>query len=202
LGLREHLGVDGELLRRLELYEADLLRLGRALNLVSRRDPNVEVRRLIAECLAVGRWLSGLECRLDGPWADIGPGAGFPGIVFGCLCPHQRIDLLERRQGRCDFLRRELSALQLVGSRVFEGDAATHRGPAAGYALISLKAVAPPAEALALARPHLAAGGHALLFQRPEWKAADGWREVGRWLGSEGPFDLSARAAILLLRAD
>lgn len=188
-------------LRRLEVYGADLRRWGRAQNLVSRKDPDFEIRRLIAESVAVARWLRAGVGLVAGPWADVGSGAGFPGVVLGCCFEGQRIDLIERRRGRCDFLRREVASLGLSQARILCADAQQIDVPPGGYALIALKAVAPPAEALALAAPLLGVGGRALLFQRPDWVGAPHWSEVGRWVGAAGVIDLSDRAVFLLAPA-
>ena len=41
----------------------------------------------------------------EGAWADMGTGAGFPGIVFAHLFPHTTVDLIDSRKKRCAFLR-------------------------------------------------------------------------------------------------
>ena len=43
-----------------------------------------------------------------GHWADMGTGAGFPGIVFGHLFPDVSLDLVDSRQKRCWFLNQVL----------------------------------------------------------------------------------------------
>ncbi len=197
MSLYEEMGASAEVALRLEAYAADLLRWGRAVNLISRKKPESEVHRLIGECLGVGLWLE-RRASVAGPWADLGSGAGFPGIVFACLDPDLEIDLIERRQGRCDFLRREVAALGLRRARVVEADARKVSGEGGGYSLVSLKAVAPPDQALALASPLTGPGGQALIFQRPDWGPPAGWAEVDRWVGRRGPVDLRDRAAVLV----
>jgi 16S rRNA G527 N7-methylase RsmG len=94
--------------------------------------------------------------------------------------------LLERRGGRASFLRREVAALELENVTVLEGDAKDFgRDPAlAGrFDRVLLKAVAPPIEALELARAFLGKGGAAALFQSTGWRAQDhleseGWTLV------------------------
>lgn len=191
-------GLEAGLADRLERFVADLLRWGRAQNLVSRREPRAEVEKQLLESLQVARWLSGQAELVPGPWADVGSGAGFPGLVLACAFPDQAVDLVERRQGRCDFLRREVAALALGQVRVLETDARRLSQAPGPYALVTLKAVAPPAEALELARPLLAEGGRALLFQRPRWEAPETWTVAASWRGEEGPIDLSRHATFLL----
>lgn len=186
---------------RLSRYAADLLRFNRALNLVSRRDPDYQIGLLLQECVSVALWLRtrGLA---TGPWVDLGSGAGFPGLVLGIVEPEQELLLVERRRGRCDFLRREIEALELGSIGVEEADARRlgAREDSARFALVCLKAVAPPEEALELARPFLAATGRVLLFQRPGWGPERGsgerrWSVEARWRG-EGP--LEDQAAFLV----
>ena len=72
------LGVDlsGDQLARLEAY-TDVLRLwNRRIRLLGDRDPEALIRKHIPDCLAL---LSVLPT--DGPVADIGSGAGLPGLV-------------------------------------------------------------------------------------------------------------------------
>lgn len=187
---------------RLVRFAEDLLRFNRAANLISRRQPEAELRLLMRECVLVGLWLQGQTLE-PGPWLDLGSGGGFPGLVFAALDPERRMVLLERRRGRCDFLRREAAALGLDGVEVLEGDArplARQELWRGGSRLVSLKAVAPPREAVALADPFVSAGGRILLFQRPAWSPSPGlgWTIEATWAGSD---DLDQQRAFLLVRA-
>ncbi|RKZ14101.1 hypothetical protein DRQ53_11225 [bacterium] len=158
---------------RLEHYWTDLLRYNRAQNLVSRREPELRVSALIEECVVAGGLLGahGLRGRR---WADVGSGGGIPGLVLAALDPGQELVLIERRQGRCDFLRREVRALELGLVRVFEGDVGVFDGDP--FDVVLAKAVAPPGEIEGLCSPILAAGGSLVVFGRPEDAVADGWR--------------------------
>src|SRR5690606_4332987 len=59
----------------------------------------------------------------DGPWLDLGTGAGFPGLVIAALRPDLDIRLVESRRKRVDWLERArlemgLRQCQVVGSRL------------------------------------------------------------------------------------
>ena len=54
--------------------------------------------------------LAMLPLDADGTWADLGTGAGFPGIVFAALFPTVELDLVESRNKRCWFLRHVLDS--------------------------------------------------------------------------------------------
>lgn len=56
--------------------------------------------------------------------ADIGSGAGFPGLVLAVILPSRRFTLVERRGGRAAFLRSTLRALNLGNVAVFDRDVA------------------------------------------------------------------------------
>lgn len=155
---------------RLDAYAADVLRYNRAQNLVSRKDPQRRVAALIEECVVAG--LAVQRRQLGGLWADVGSGGGFPGLVLAGLFPDQPIVLIERRQGRCDFLRREVRRLGLASVRVFEGDAADcEEGP---FAVVYAKAVAQPREIEVLCDPLV--DERLLVFGRPEDPVGKGWR--------------------------
>ncbi len=54
----------------------------------------------------------------DGDWADLGSGAGFPGISFASRHKNSRIDLVESRRKRAIFLQEVVSATSLNNARV------------------------------------------------------------------------------------
>jgi 16S rRNA (guanine527-N7)-methyltransferase len=59
----------------------------------------------------------------DGPWLDLGTGAGFPGLVIAALRPDFDVRLVESRRKRVEWLERARLALglercQVMGSRL------------------------------------------------------------------------------------
>ncbi len=162
---------------RLETYWTDLLHYNRAQNLISRRDPESELGALIEECVAAS-WFLGNRGLNGMRWADVGSGGGIPGLVLGALDPGQALVLIERRQGRCDFLRREVRALGLAETSVEELDAADY--PGAPFGVVLAKAVAPPGEIEGLCTHLVRSDGVLVLFGRPDDGVAAGWSEVWR----------------------
>ena len=77
------------------------------------------------------------EPRAGSSWADIGSGAGLPGIVIACLVEGP-VTLIEPRRLRADFLHRAVESLQLNAS-VFLGRAERAQGT---YDVITARAVA------------------------------------------------------------
>lgn len=65
--------------------------------------------------------LTGLEVdelRGAGRIADIGSGAGFPGLVLAVALPGARIDLIESVGRKCDFMRRAIETAQISNATV------------------------------------------------------------------------------------
>jgi 16S rRNA (guanine527-N7)-methyltransferase len=65
--------------------------------------------------------LTGLELpelREAGRIADIGAGAGFPGLVLAVALPQARVDLVESVGRKCEFIRRAAAAAEIANARV------------------------------------------------------------------------------------
>jgi len=97
-------------------------------------------------------------------WADLGAGAGFPGVVLAILlkgAPGALVHLVESRRKRCDFLAAASEALDLPTQ--------IHHARAEDLALavevVTARAVAPLAELLAFAKPSLDRGGVSLFLK-------------------------------------
>jgi 16S rRNA (guanine527-N7)-methyltransferase len=92
-----------------------------------------------------------------GRWADLGSGAGFPGVAVAAFNPGVRITLVESRAKRVAFLRRVLQQTGLPNAEVFHGRVESLE-QAAWDGLIS-RAFAPPDAVLEHARGLLRPGG-------------------------------------------
>lgn len=101
----------------------------------------------------------------EGHWADMGTGAGFPGIVFGHLFPHVSLDLVDSRQKRCWFLNQVLlhanrpenhAPIRVFCSRI----EALTTGP---YDGVIARALAKPEEVMRLTHGLIRDGGHLVL---------------------------------------
>src|SRR5262249_2465679 len=65
--------------------------------------------------------LTGLEVaglREAARFADIGSGAGFPGLVFAVALPDSRVDLIESVGRKCAFIERAIEAAGIGNARV------------------------------------------------------------------------------------
>jgi 16S rRNA (guanine527-N7)-methyltransferase len=93
--------------------------------------------------------------------ADVGAGAGFPGIPLAVALPGARVDLVESVGRKCDFMRRAIEAAGIVNAHVTEArseELAEGRGREA-YDAVTARAVGRLSTLAELASPLLREGG-------------------------------------------
>ncbi|MEZ4322971.1 MAG: RsmG family class I SAM-dependent methyltransferase [Myxococcota bacterium] len=106
------------------------------------------------------RALVGFEPR--GRWADLGTGAGFPGIPFAARFPDVQVELVDSRQKRCRFLEEvvaEAGATQVTVRRARHEELET-----GAYDGVMSRALTAPDAMVDAARRLLVPGGTAVLF--------------------------------------
>ncbi len=102
-----------------------------------------------------------------GRWADLGSGAGFPGVALAASHPNVSVTLVESRAKRAAFLQRVVRQTGLVNAVVFHGRAEDLDGQ--GWDGVISRAFAQPPVFLEHARRLLVVGGQvAVLLARPE----------------------------------
>ncbi len=109
----------------------------------------------------------------EGRWADLGSGAGFPGIAFAARHPNASIVLVESREKRAAFLSQVLREAKLVNASVFHGRVEDVDGGLDG---VISRAFRPPVEYLQDADRLLAPGGVAVLLTGGPPPSFSGWR--------------------------
>ena len=108
--------------------------------------------------------LTGLEIedlRTAPTIADIGSGAGFPGLVLAAALPHAKVDLIESVGRKCDFIERAIDAAGFGNARVVNArseELAQGEGRDA-YAAVTARAVGRLSTLAELASPLLLEGG-------------------------------------------
>jgi 16S rRNA (guanine527-N7)-methyltransferase len=151
------LSVTGEHQAPLLAFVDLLLKWNRKVNLVSRGDESRIVPRHLLDSLVLQTWLRGQRV------ADLGSGAGLPGIPLAIVEPERAFTLVDRSERRTRFVRQVVIELGLDNVDVITGDAASYRS-ATGFDTVTSRAVDHPATMWRLARPlFAAAGGRALL---------------------------------------
>ncbi|ANB19414.1 16S rRNA (guanine(527)-N(7))-methyltransferase RsmG [Dokdonella koreensis] len=136
-----------------------LVRWNRAYNLSAVRDPAAMVVRHLLDSLAIARWVDGAAL------ADVGSGAGLPGIPLAILAPERPVLLIDANGKKARFLRAAARDLGLRNVRVAESRVEAVDGT---FDCVTARAFATLAEMLD-------SGGHLL---------APG----GRWLAMKGRF--------------
>ncbi|MCI0451283.1 MAG: class I SAM-dependent methyltransferase [Candidatus Latescibacteria bacterium] len=135
----------------LRRYTHEILRWNDEVGLVSKKQPVAACRRLLIESAEFGAVVAGALAteRAQAPRvADVGSGAGFPGIVWHLLFPAWDFLLIERREKRAVFLEQMVRLLSLPRVCVFAGDARDasrldrHRG---SFDVVATMAVGEPA---------------------------------------------------------
>jgi len=115
-----------------------------------------------------------------GPWADLGSGAGFPGIALAAAYPQATVDLVESRRKRAIFLDKVVSEAVLENASVCNVRSETLM--AGAYVGIISRAYKPPRKVLADAARLLVPGGRVVLLLggQADIDTPIGWTELGR----------------------
>jgi hypothetical protein len=119
----------GETRERYRLLVREIIRWNRRFNLVSRVDTERCVGRLLDQSLAAWRAVAAARLVPRGPeeterflYADVGSGAGFPGVVWSCELARSGARfgsvLVEPRDRRAWFLERVVSRLRIEHTAV------------------------------------------------------------------------------------
>ena len=173
-------------------FVALLLRWNEVYNLTGPRGAGELLDRHLVESFALRPLLRGERI------ADVGTGAGLPGVPLAIAEPGRHFTLIESRAKRVRFLRHAVAELKLGNAEVAHGRA-EHLRVEAPFATVLARAVAPPAELLAICRPLTAPGSILLLLTATHLQeafrglAAD---FVLRPLPDEGP-KLKSRVVLL-----
>jgi len=153
-------------------YLTELEKWNRRINLTGTRDPHEIVIRHLLDSLAGEKVLRDLSNEAE--VADLGSGAGFPGLPLKIARPAVRLTLIEPRQKRAAFLLHVCGVLGLPNIQVAEATIMADRPPpeyAGRFDCVVMRAVADPVEAVRLARPLLRPGGKVIVWVS-EWQAA------------------------------
>lgn len=124
------------------------------MNLTAVRDPEEMVRRHFGESLFAARNLVASDCSIT--VADVGSGAGFPGIPIKIYAPNVSMTLIEAHGKKATFLREAIRTIKLTNINVFQ-DRAESWGKTAD--LVVLRAVEKFDEVLTAAPNLVAPGG-------------------------------------------
>ena len=161
-GLRA-LALDAALAEPLLAYLALLARWNRAYNLTAVREPRAMVARHLLDSLAMHGAVAPLAAR-NGTLADLGTGAGLPGIPLAIALPGLQVVLVESNGKKARFLREAVRTLGLPNVRVEEARIEAVAAPGA-FDAITARALATLPRILELGGHLLAPGGRLLAMK-------------------------------------
>lgn len=107
MSLKSAIEVSRETRERLDIYLAELRRWQSVKNLVGPKTLDDAWNRHVVDSLQLASLAQGEV------WADLGSGAGLPGIVLAIAHPNLRVHLIESDGRRCAFLRHMARLLSL-----------------------------------------------------------------------------------------
>ncbi len=174
-----------KLLDQVRLYLELLLRWNARVNLTAVRAPEQIVTRHFGESLfaaqVLARHTASHRARAT-TLADVGSGAGFPGIPIKLLMPGIELVLIESHNKKATFLREVVRALSLDHAQVFCGRAEQWQGTAD---IVTLRAVEQFAHALPIAANLVGEGGLLCLLIGQQQVGAAHQLTTGAWRWSE-----------------
>ncbi|HEX7080997.1 MAG TPA: 16S rRNA (guanine(527)-N(7))-methyltransferase RsmG [Gammaproteobacteria bacterium] len=179
---------------RLTAFLNLLVKWNRVYNLTGIRDADELVERHLIESLDLAPLLRGERI------ADVGTGAGLPGLPLAIVAPDRRFTLVESRAKRVRFLRHVVGELGLSNVEIEHCRVEDLRCERP-FDTVLARAVAPPAELIAMTR-HLTAPSTILLLLTAARLERE-WRDLAASLGVR-PIAVDApgaarRSAIVML---
>jgi 16S rRNA (guanine527-N7)-methyltransferase len=142
------------------------------------RDPSTVVDAHIADALVALELEQVRSARLV---ADLGAGAGFPGLVLAAALPDAAVALVEASRRKCAFLERAVAVMGLENVDVVTSRAESWADGIASRDLVTARAVAPLAVLVEYAAPLLTDGGALVAWKgrRDPGEEADGAAAAG-----------------------
>jgi 16S rRNA (guanine527-N7)-methyltransferase len=172
-----HYGVspDAALCEKIRVYTSLLLKWNRTISLTTVTDPIGILRFHFGESFFAASAVPIAHGRL----ADVGSGAGFPGLALRLLLPELDVTLIESNVKKSAFLSEAVSSLDLDRVTVFRGRMDELPESSRRFEFITARALGHFDELLSWAQPRLAAAGALVLWVGEEDAAnvsrASGW---------------------------
>jgi len=175
--------LDGARALALDLDEAQLAKLvahldllddwNTRMNLTAIRDRPSQLTKHLLDSLTMLPYLQGERI------ADVGSGAGFPGIPLAIVEPHRHFSLIESTGKKCRFLEHVRDALELKNVEVVQSRAESYK-PEVRFDTVIARAVGPIADLVRVAGP-LVVGGGRLLAMKGRYPEAELAAKLNGW---------------------
>jgi 16S rRNA (guanine527-N7)-methyltransferase len=131
---------EGPLFDGLSRYIADIERLNPSLGLVGASGDELVIKHILDSLAPIATIRGILGDRGSPTIADLGTGAGLPGVPLALALPQAQIALIDRMTRRMDFLREELERIPLANAEVIEEQVEHAKG---SYDLVTFRAFRP-----------------------------------------------------------
>lgn len=155
-------------------YTTLLLRWNRSISLTSITDPVEIVGRHFGESIFASKLLPVEKCRL----ADVGTGAGFPGLALKIAFPGLRLTLIEPNKKKCAFLSEVVRSLEFTGVEILPERFEHIRPELMKVNIVTSRAVGEFKQLLRWSTSALVHRGHLVL-----WVGADDSTRIARTSG-------------------
>ena len=156
---------------KIRAYITLLLKWNRSISLTTVTDPAEIIRFHFGESVFAASALKFAESRL----ADVGTGAGFPGLPLALAVPNLDVTLIESNTKKCAFLSEVIRELKLPNATVFRGRMEEFPPASANFDFVTARALGQFDDLLKWSRTHLAPGGKIAL-----WLGDDDARKISR----------------------
>jgi 16S rRNA (guanine527-N7)-methyltransferase len=161
-------------LARIAVFLKLLKKWNQIVPLTSIEDDSEIVARHFGESIFAGRFLGAGTGRL----ADVGTGAGFPGLPLKIVFPSLRVTLIEPNLKKCAFLREVKEVLALENVEIARSTYENLASPPKYFDFIGSRALGGYRRLLQWSRQALSPGGHAIL-----WLGVDDSTSISRLEG-------------------
>jgi 16S rRNA (guanine527-N7)-methyltransferase len=151
---------NGEQIAKIREYMLLLFKWNRSISLTSIADPVEIVGRHFGESMYASKLLPVENCRL----ADVGSGAGFPGVALKIACPDIHLTLIESNRKKCVFLSEVVRNLGFTDVEIRPERFEQIRPKAVQSNIITSRAVGDFKELLRWSTNALVRRGHLLLW--------------------------------------
>lgn len=190
--LRPFANLPEKLINDISIYIDILIKWNSKISLTSVRDPREMVSRHFGESFFLAETLIGSHWQ--GTVADVGSGAGFPGVPVAMYCPTADVTLIESQGKKAAFLNGVIYALKLKNARVFRERAEQFSGQ---VDLVTLRAVEKFDEVLSTALGLVRPGGRiGLMIGRSQLETA---RRLGSHFAWDQPLKVPGAESRILL---